>query len=79
MNSSQRRLTLATTLILMGILFLSSLGDNVSLIALMFKVESESSSGFSISILLAAQLVPAILLSPLPVNSLIASKPLAYW
>ncbi|PSO52973.1 MAG: hypothetical protein BRC40_00165 [Cyanobacteria bacterium QH_8_48_120] len=79
MNSSQRRLTLATTLILIGILFLSSLGDNVALIALMFKVESESSSGFSISILLAAQLVPAILLSPLPVNSLIASKPLAYW
>lgn len=79
MNSSQRRLTLATTLILIGILFLSSLGDNVALIALMFKVESESSLGFSISILLAAQLVPAILLSPLPVNSLIASKPLAYW
>lgn len=63
-DSSRRRLKLSITLILVGIIFLSTLGDEVALVAFIFKVESASSSGLSISMLLAAQLVPGILLSP---------------
>lgn len=65
MSSCDRRLTLTTTLIIIFILFLSTLGDEVALVAFIFKVESASSSGFSISMLLAAQLIPGILLGPI--------------
>ncbi|MCP2728176.1 MFS transporter [Limnofasciculus baicalensis] len=65
MSSCDRRLPLTTTLILIFILFLSTLGDEVALVAFIFKVESASSSGFSISMLLAAQLIPGILLGPI--------------
>lgn len=58
------RLSKINTGILLCIIFLSTLGDEVALIAFVFKVESVSSSGLSISLLLAAQLVPGILLSP---------------
>ena len=58
------RLSKINTGILLCIIFLSTLGDEVALIAFVFKVESVSSSGLSISWLLAAQLVPGILLSP---------------
>ena len=61
---SERSLTLFSTLVLISIIFLSTLGDEVALVAFVFKVESASSSGLSISMLLAAQLVPGILLSP---------------
>ena len=62
--NSKRLLTLVTTFALISIIFLSTLGDEVALVAFIFKVESASSSGFSISMLLAAQLVPGILLGP---------------
>ena len=74
----ERRLTLVSTLILVGIVFLSTLGDEVALVAFIFKVESASSSGLSISMLLAAQLVPGILLSPFSVSLSIALRLLAY-
>jgi len=51
-------------LILIGVIFLSSLGDEIAMVAFLFKMERASSSGFSLSILLAAQIVPGILLSP---------------
>ena len=63
-DSVKRRLTLFSTLFLISIVFLSTLGDEVALVAFIFKVEKASSSGLSISMLLAAQLVPGILLSP---------------
>ena len=61
---SERHLTLVSALFLISIIFLSTLGDEVALVAFIFKVEGASSSGLSISMLLAAQLVPGILLSP---------------
>ena len=61
---SEHRLTLVSALFLISIIFLSTLGDEVALVAFIFKVESASSSGLSISMLLTAQLVPGILLSP---------------
>lgn len=63
-DSVKPRLSKISTSILIGIIFLSTLGDEVALIAFVFKIESVSSSGLSISLLLAAQLVPGILLSP---------------
>lgn len=63
-DSAKPRLSKISTNILIGIIFLSTLGDEVALIAFVFKIESVSSSGLSISLLLAAQLVPGILLSP---------------
>lgn len=63
-DSVKPRLSKISTIILIGIIFLSTLGDEVALIAFVFKIESVSSSGLSISLLLAAQLVPGILLSP---------------
>ncbi|MEG4293069.1 MFS transporter [Microcoleus sp. C2C3] len=63
-NLSENRLSLAVTLILVSVIFLSSLGDEIAMVAFIFKVERASSSGLSISMLLAAQLVPGILLSP---------------
>ncbi|MEN9566506.1 MAG: hypothetical protein RLZZ69_1702 [Cyanobacteriota bacterium] len=63
-NSVEHRLSFAYILFLISIIFFSTFGDEVALIAFIFKVESVSSSGLSISMLLAAQLVPGILLSP---------------
>ncbi len=63
-DSFERRLNLVGTFILISIIFLSTLGDEIALVAFIFKVERASSSGLSISMLLAAQLVPGILLSP---------------
>jgi MFS family permease len=63
-KSSNHSLSLFTMIILIGAIFFSSIGDEISLVAFIFKVESASSSGLSISMLLAAQLIPGILLSP---------------
>lgn len=63
-DSVKHHLTPVGTIFLIGIIFLSTLGDEVALVAFIFKVERASSSGLSISMLLVAQLVPGILLSP---------------
>ncbi|NJK56183.1 MAG: MFS transporter [Pleurocapsa sp. SU_5_0] len=63
-NSVEHRLSFAYIIFLISIIFFSTFGDEVALVAFIFKVESASSSGLSISMLLAAQLVPGILLSP---------------
>ena len=60
---SERCLTPIGAFFLISVIFLSTLGDEIALIAFIFKVESASSSGLSILVLLAAQLVPGILLS----------------
>lgn len=46
-------------------LLVSSLGDEVALVALVFRVESVSSSGLLMALLLAAKFTPMILLGPL--------------
>lgn len=63
LDSVKHHLTTVSTIFLIGIIFLSTLGDEVALVAFIFKVERASSSGLSISMLLVAQLVPGILLS----------------
>ncbi len=46
-------------------LFVSTLGDEVALVALLFKLTDANSSGIAVAGLFAAQLIPMILLSPI--------------
>lgn len=63
-NSGGKSLNPIIVIGLVCTLFISSLGDEIALVALIFRVESVSSSGLLMAAFLAAKFAPMILLGP---------------